>query len=606
MPSNETVQIEELIEMAKERTVRELRGGSYLLSPVSENGIFTPEDSTEEHRMIARTAKQFVEREVEPNREAIEAQDFDKVVTVLHKAGEAGLLGHSVPEAYGGLGLDKVSKGIVGEAVGRTGGYGVAHSNHTCIATLPITYFGTPEQKEKYLPKLASGEYIGAYCLTEPAAGSDAMSAKTTAYLNEEGTHYALNGTKLYITNAEFSDTFIIYAKVDGEKFTAFIAERNFPGLSLGPEEKKMGIKGSSTRSVILEDCQVPVENLLGEEGRGHVIAFNVLNLGRFNLGSACVGAAKHALELALSYTNERKQFKRLIADFGATKEKVAHMAARIFAAESLQYRTAGLLEDALGDLYDSEDAKLTGKRMMEYVTECAVCKVYSSETLDGIVDEALQLHGGSGYISENRIEQMYRDSRINRIFEGTNEINRLIIPNLLFKKAAAGEIPIQEMISEAKGELKSEKDRLEGPLAKEKEAVLSIRRIFLILAGTVNEELGDRLQEEQDTIMKLSDLAILLYAAESAVVRAAKAIGKNGAENERLKEQLAVLVTSESAWQAEIVARKLASGILSGDKLDQTVTMITEELGQYRAEGLSAKYREIAAVLNDSQKYVC
>ncbi len=306
------------------------KGASFLYSAIEKDDLFTPEDLSFEHKMIANTAQQFLEKEVEPYNEEIESQNFNKLVELLKIAGDLGLLAHSIPEEYGGLGLDKISKGLIGEVVGQSGSYGVAHSNHTCIATLPITYFGTKAQKEKYLPKLASGEYLGAYCLTEPGAGSDALAAQTVAKLNNEGTDYILNGTKLYITNAQFSDTFIVYAKVDGQKFTAFIVEKNFPGLSLGPEEQKMGIKGSSTRSVILEDCMVPVENLLGEVGKGHVIALNVLNLGRFNLGSACMGGAKSGLEKTIQYTNERRQFGRAIADFGATKEKVAKMAARI------------------------------------------------------------------------------------------------------------------------------------------------------------------------------------------------------------------------------------------------------------------------------------
>jgi len=592
--------------LPKELTKQHVSGGSFLLSSIVAERIFTAEDFTDEQKMIGRTASQFVEKEVEPYREAIEKQDFDRVVTILRKAGDVGLLGHSIPEAYGGLGLDKISKGLVGEAVGKTGGYGVAHSNHTCIATLPITYFGTKAQKQKYLPKLASGEYIGAYCLTEPSAGSDALSAKMKAELSSDGNYYLLNGTKIYITNAQFSDTFIVYAKVDGEKFTAFIVEKDFQGLSLGPEEQKMGIKGSSTRSVILEDCVVPVENVLGEVGRGHIIALNVLNLGRFNLGSACVGAAKYGLELAITYTNERKQFKKTIAEFGATKEKIAHMASRIYAAESLQYRTAGLLEEALGDLYDSDDHKLIANRMMEYVMECAVCKVYSSETLDKVVDESLQLHGGNGFISEYRIEQMYRDSRINRIFEGSNEINRLLIPGLLFKKAAKGEIPMQGIIVNAKKEMAKKTMKTEGVLSEEIEAVASIRRVFLILAGIAYETLGEKLEDSQETLMKLSELAIQLYATESAVLRSLKAITINGLEKEKMKENLAVSLVSESMLDVEMVARKLASGILSGEKLKEVTKMISAEFGSYCAEDVVLRNRQIAAQLNEKQRYTC
>jgi alkylation response protein AidB-like acyl-CoA dehydrogenase len=594
------------VKLPKNQTKQHVSGGSFLLSSIDEEQIFTPEDFTDEQNMILRTAGRFVEKEVEPHRKAIENQDFDKVVNILRKAGGEGLLGHSVPEAYGGLGLDKISKGLVGEAVGKSGSYGVAHSNHTCIATLPITYFGTNEQKQKYLPKLASGEYIGAYCLTEPSAGSDALSSKTKAELSSDENYYLLNGTKIYITNAQFSDTFIVYAKVDGTAFTAFIVEKDFPGLSLGPEEKKMGIKGSSTRSVIMEDCLVPKENVLGEIGRGHVIALNVLNLGRFNLGAACVGAAKYGLELAISYTNERKQFKRTIAEFGASKEKIAKMASRIYAAESLQHRTAGLLEEALGDLYDSGDHKLIGKRMMEYVMECAVCKVYSSETLDKVVDESLQLHGGNGFISEYRIEQMYRDSRINRIFEGSNEINRLLIPGLLFKKAAKGEMPMQEIVENAEKELGNDLKNIEGALAEEREAVTSIRRIFLVLAGVAYNTLGEKLEDSQETLMKLSELAIQLYATESVVYRSWKSIKRNGLEKERMKENLAVSFVNESLLDVEMTARKLVAGILSGDKLNETTKLISAELGTYGSGDIILRNREIADLLNEKQRYTC
>ena len=587
-----------------EKTRTNVAGANFLFTELEVDQLFTPEDFTDEHKMIASTAKQFIEKEVDPYNEDIENQDFDRVIALLQKAGDIGLLAHSIPEAYGGLGLDKISKGLVGEVVGRAGGYGVAHSNHTCIATLPITYFGTPEQKAKYLPKLASGEFLGAYCLTEPGSGSDALAAKTTARLDEEGTHYLLNGTKLYITNAVFSDTFIVYAKVDGTKFTAFIVEKDFPGLSLGPEEKKMGIKGSSTRSVVFEDCFVPVENLLGEIGKGHVIALNVLNLGRFNLGSACMGAGKYGLHLALKFTNERRQFGKAIAEFGATKEKIGKMATRIYAAESVQYRTANLLEDALGDLYDSTDLGLVGKRMMEYATECAICKVYGSETLDQVADEALQLHGGAGFIKEYRVEQMYRDSRINRIFEGTNEINRLLIPTHLFRKALKGEIHLEEMVQKAVLELQAPKPNVDGPLGRELEAIASIRRIFLLCAGVAYEVYGAKLQDEQEALMKLADIAINLFAAESVVLRSLKAINKNGLEKEGFKEKLSISFIDDVLLEVEMSARKLATASLEGVKLQQALGLIIKNLSRFSNEGTAKRNREIAEALGKTEQY--
>lgn len=582
-------------------------GAGFLFTKLNPDRLFTPEDFTDEHILIGRTAKQFTEKMVHPVKDEIESQNFELVTDLLKKAGNLGLLAHSIPEKYGGLGLDKISKGIVGENIASSGGYGVAHSNHTCIATLPVTYFGTPEQKDKYLPKLAAGEYIGAYCLTEPNAGSDALSSQTAAVLNEEGTHYILNGTKVYITNAVFSDTFIVYAKVDGQHFTAFIVERDTPGLSLGPEENKMGIKGSSTRSVIFEDCPVPAENLLGEVGKGHIIALNVLNLGRFNLGSACMGAAKSGLKKAVQFTGERKQFGKSIADFPATKEKTAKMAARIYAAESLQYRTASLLEESLGDLYDSSDLKLIGKRMSEYATECAICKVFGSETLDYTADEALQLHGGAGYIKEYGVEQMYRDSRINRIFEGTNEINRLLIPTHLFRKALKGELNLAARVEEAIVQLSNPEPIGPAIFEKERAAVDTIRNLFLLNAGLAYEEFGSTLVHEQEALMKLADLAISLYAAESAVYRTYKGILKNGEEKEELKIGLTRTFLEGAIWEAERLSRKLVTELAADEKREVLTELVIRECSRFSSFGKeSARNRRIADLINKKGEYCC
>lgn len=589
-----------------EHTGTMVKGSSFLYSPLDCDQLFTPEDFSEEHAMIKTTARQFVEKEVAPFREEIENQDFNRIVTLLKKAGDLGLLAHSIPESYGGLGLDKISKGIVGEVIGPSSGYGVAHSNHTCIATLPITYFGTPEQKKKYLPKMASGEYIGAYCLTEPNAGSDALAAQTTAVLNQEGTHYVLNGTKIYITNAIFSDTFIVYAKVDGAKFTAFIVEKDFPGLSLGPEEQKMGIKGSSTRSVILEDCLVPVENLLGDVGKGHVIALNVLNLGRFNLGSACMGAAKFGYQKAVHFIQERKQFKQRIADFPATKEKVAKMAVRLFAAESVQYRTASLLEEALKDLDDTSDLITVGKRLSEYSAECAVCKVYGSETLDGIVDEALQLHGGAGFIKEYGIEQMYRDSRINRIFEGTNEINRLLIPTHLFRKTMKGEVDLQSSIEEAISSLQNDSSD-NGEMSEERQAIETIRNLFLLSAGLAYENFGEKIVYEQEALMALADLAITLYAAESAVYRTLKETEKKGEEKAKLKLAMTHTHLEDSLWDAERLSRILIQELSHGEKAKQLTSLVIQNCNRYQfRDKRVARNRMIAVKQYEANGFVC
>ncbi|SET64587.1 Acyl-CoA dehydrogenase [Oceanobacillus limi] len=570
-------------------------GGSYLVGETHQNQAFFPEDLTEEHQMIQKTANQFIAKEVEPHHDEIEAQKFDVVVDLLKKAGDLGLLAHSIPEEFGGLGLDKISKGIVGEALGGAGGYSVAHSNHTCIATLPITYYGTEKQKKKYLPKLASGEYIGAYCLTEPDAGSDAMSGKTTAVLNEAKTHYLLNGTKIYITNAQFSDTFIVYAKVDGEHFTAFIVEKDFPGLTLGPEEKKMGIKGSSTRSVILEDCEVPVENFLGEVGRGHIIAFTVLNLGRFNLGFACTGAAKHALKHTIAHILERKQFGQTLSEFGATKEKIAKIVARIFTSESLQFRTSYLLETALAGLDQEEDKRKVAAGLSEYALECAACKVYGSETLDYAVDEGVQLHGGAGFIREYRIEQMYRDSRINRIFEGTNEVNRLLLTGQFLKKSMKGELPYEQAVQDAFRRI-----NLQDSSTKEG-IVADIRTIYLVFVEFARRKYGKQLDTQQEVLMKLSDLAIHLYASESVVLRTNKRIAAG--DDSAFMTMLMETSLEEALNQVFFIVRQLEQELLENDK--ETKDQIHQMLLAHQFSNSIQRNRNIAEKVYEKREYV-
>ncbi|MBM7647697.1 alkylation response protein AidB-like acyl-CoA dehydrogenase [Bacillus ectoiniformans] len=578
------------------------RGGEFLLRETDPKLIFTPEDLTNEHQLIANTARQFIEKEVRPLRKEIENQDFELVAKLMRKAGELGLLAHSIPEEYGGLGLDKVTKGLVGEMVGPTSGYGVAHSNHTCIATLPITYFGTEQQKRTYLPKLASGEYIGAYCLTEPEAGSDALNAQTTAVLNEAGTHYILNGAKQYITNAAFSDTFITYAKVDGRHFTAFIVEKDFSGLQIGPEEKKMGIKGSSTCPVFYEDCLVPAENVLGEVGKGHVIALNVLNLGRFNLGSACMGAAKYAMELGIKYATERKQFQTPVAHFPASKEKFANMAARIYASESMQYRSAGLLEETLGNLSTGTDQKAVAEKLSEYAIECSVCKVYGSETLDQIADDSLQLHGGAGFIYDYVIEQVYRDSRINRIFEGTNEINRLLLPTQLLRKIAKGEMDLSAVLNVAQAEIR----KLPADISLDHRghsAVNAARQFFQLLLGACHQLHGDKLIQEQEMLMNLANIAIELYAMESAVLRTEKVIQQKGS-NLDLKKALTQLAIDRSWEQVQKHALALINEIYSGNERKEWLRLVSDWTILLQSEKANERNRKIADAMIKSAKY--
>ncbi|RWZ58125.1 acyl-CoA dehydrogenase [Halobacillus fulvus] len=579
-----------------------VHGGEFLVEEILPEAIFTPEDRTDEHHMMANTARQFISREIHPNNERIEGGDFPFVAEKMKQAGELGLLAHSIPEQYGGLGLDKISKGIVGEALGNASGYSVAHSNHTCIATLPITYFGTKEQKEKYLPKLASGEYIGAYCLTEPEAGSDALAAKMTAKLNDEETHYVLNGTKIYITNASFSDTFIVYAKVDGDKFTAFIVEKDFHGLSIGPEEEKMGIKGSSTCSVLLEDCQVPVENLLGQVGKGHLIALNVLNLGRFNLGFATMGAAKYSLQLALEHVVERKQFGRPISEFPLSQEKIAEMAAKIYAAESLLYRTAGHIESALGEHEDSEDFAAVAKAMNEHALESAICKVVGSETLNDVVDESLQLHGGAGFIKGYPVEQAYRDSRINRIFEGTNEINRLLIPGVFFKKVAKGEVDAPTLIEKAEQSIRDQRYMKEGELHELKSAVAMFKDLYIVTSGLAYQKYGESMKHEQETLKRLADVAISIYATESVVLRTLK----NG--NDKLgewKKKLAFTYKEIAVQQMQATVLTLVSTLMKGKERQKMLQSLSVLFTPFYGEDSIKRNREIADVLIQEKKYV-
>src|SRR5437868_10952853 len=436
-------------------------GGSFLLEERTPDEVFTPEDFSEQHLLIAQTAEEFAIKEIVPLIEKLERKDFALLRDLVRKAGELGLSGADVPEQYGGMELDKVTSALIADRLARYGGFSATWGAHTCIGTLPIVYFGTEQQKKKYLPGLASGETVGAYALSESSSGSDALNCRTKAHLSGDGKHYVLNGEKMWITNAGFADLFIVFAKVDGEKFTAFIVQRQFPGFSVGAEEHKMGIRGSSTCPLILNDCKVPVEYVLGEIGKGHVIAFNVLNVGRFKLGAGSVGAARNCIENAIAYAKQRKAFGKVIADFGLIREKIANMAAGIFTGEAMAYRTVGMMDHAIAQLgAEHEDMAQVRKVIDEYAVECSILKVWGSEFIDYVVDESVQIYGGYGFVEEYPAERNYRDVRVNRIFEGTNEINRLLITGFLLKRAMTGQLPLMAAIKKLMDEVLSGTDR--------------------------------------------------------------------------------------------------------------------------------------------------
>ena len=462
-----------------------ISGGAFLLEERQPNEVFTPEDFTEQHTLIAQTAEEFALNEILPNVEKIEHKDFSVTRDLLKKAGELGLSSAEIPEAYGGLEMDKVTAAVIADHIAKYAGFATTWGGHTGIGTLPIVYFGTEEQKKKYLPRLAAGEIVGAYALSEASSGSDALNCRARATLSPDGKHYILNGEKMWITNAGFADLFTVFAKIDGEKFTAFLVEKTFPGFSIGAEEHKMGIRGSSTCPLILNDCQVPVENLLGEIGKGHIIAFNILNIGRFKLGAMCVGGARVSLENAVGYAKQRKAFEKVIADFGLVREKIANMATLIYVGESLVYRTVGMMDALLSEIDSSspDAAKETRKAIEEYAVECSILKVWGSEMIDYVVDETVQIYGGYGFVEEYPAERAYRDARINRIFEGTNEINRLIITGFLLKRAMSGQLALMPAIKKLMDEVLSGPslgEEVEGPLAEERKLVSNAKKLGL------------------------------------------------------------------------------------------------------------------------------
>jgi len=586
-----------------------LKGGEYLIKAATCAAVFTPEEFTDEQKQIAGTTEQFIAGEIIPHLDEIEKQHFEVVVEGMRKCGELGLLMMDAPEEYGGLELDKATTMLVGEKIACGGSFSVAFAAHTGIGTLPLIYYGTPAQKEQYLGKIISGEWCAAYCLTEPGSGSDALGAQATAVLSPDGKHYILNGTKQFITNGGFAKLYTVFAKIDKKHFTAFLVERDFEGLIVGPEEKKMGIKGSSTTQIILENCKVPVENLLGEAGKGHKIAFNVLNVGRFKLGAGVTGAAKMAMVQGIQYAGERKQFNRPIASFGAIQEKIANMTADIYASESLIYRLAGLLDTKLATIEKGIDNYYDEyqKAIEEYAPECAIAKVFCSEVLAATVDEVVQIHGGYGFVSDYPAERYYRDERINRIFEGTNEINRLLIPGMILRKAMKGELPLQSEAMKAFESLMTPSfEELDDsvPFAAEKLLLKNLKTLFLILAGTGVQKYMDKLADEQEILIAAADIAIQIFALESAVLRSEKSCDSATPRKQELYRAAVKVFAFSASEAAGSAARRGAFYIEEGDTLTMILSGV-RRFSKYDATGLLQAKRILAAAAIEEEKYL-
>jgi alkylation response protein AidB-like acyl-CoA dehydrogenase len=578
------------------------KGGSFFFSHTNPQDIFTPEDFTDEHKMIYRTTEGFVTDTVLTRMEELESKKEGLNRELLEAAGELGLNGVDIPEEYEGMEMDKISSTIIAECMGRGGSFAMTQGGQTGIGSMPIVMFGNHEQKKKYLPGIVSGEKIGAYALTEPEAGSDAMSVKTRAVLSPDGKYYILNGNKQFITNAGFADVFIVYAKIDGEKLTAFIVDADSEGLSTGPEEKKMGIKGSSTRTLILEDAKVPVENLLFEIGRGHVVAFNVLNLGRYKLSANSLGNAKYTLELSATYANDRKQFGVPLADFGLIKEKLATMAIKTYVAESMIYRTGGLLENILHSLDTSGEngGRVAAKGIEEYALECSMNKIFATEMLDYAVDEGVQIHGGYGFSAEYTIERLYRDARVYRIFEGTNEINRTLIPTIVLRRAAKGDLPLQEALDKLREELVAGIPVREG----EADLVQAAKEIFLLTLGAGINKYGEGLPKHQEIIGRLADLAIQAFAMESAWLRAQKAVANQGEGGARLKLSMAKAYINSTIGLMEKVATETMAALAEGEELANLLQNL-QSLARYTPRNSIGLRQEIAAAISEAGKYV-
>ena len=594
---------------SKVRLKPRIQGGSFLIEERLPGDVFTPEDFTEQHRLIADTAEQFMRNEVLPQWERIEHQEPGLTTKLLREAGELGLLSIEIPESYGGMEMDMVSATIVTERIAQYASFAASYAAHSGIGMLPVAFFGTEAQKRKYLPRLATGELIAAYALSEAEAGSDALAARARATLSPDGRHYLLNGEKMWITNAGFADLFVVFAKVDGDKFSCFLVEKDFPGFSTGAEEKKMGIKGSSTRALILDNVPVPVENLLGEVGRGHVIAFNILNVGRLKLAAACVGGAKQTLQNAAGYAKQRRAFGKAIAEFGLIQQKLAGMATRIYAAESIVYRTAGMI-DAL--ISEAEPGAPVYKAIEEYAVECSINKVYGSEMLDYVTDECVQIYGGYGYHQDYPAERGYRDARINRIFEGTNEINRLVITGMLLKRASSGQLSLMPAVKRLMEEAISGSAptvlNTDSLLGEEKRLVAAAKKAALMIAGAVFQKFGDKLADRQEILAAISDIVIDAFAMESVMLRTEKLAARSGpvAQDEQAAHAVAMtrLFIHSRMDCVGRRARTAIAAIAAGDALRAQLAVLRRFTRRDAVDTISLG-RQIASQVIRNGKYI-
>ena len=590
--------------VAEEKKI--IKGGAFLIEERTPEEIFTPEDFTEEHSMIAETTRQFIDNEVTPRIDELEKHDWKLSRELIGKAAELGLIGANIPEEYGGLGLDQTSGALIGENIGRSASFATTLGAESGIGLLPIVYFATEAAKTKYLPRIASGELVTAYALTEAGAGSDAMAGKATAKLSDDGKEYIINGEKMWITNGGFADIFIVFAKVDGDKFSAFIVERQ-PGLTSGAEEHKMGIKGSSTTALVLSDVRTPVENLLGEVGKGHKIAFNVLNIGRFKLGAMCVGGMKLMVHESVRYANERQQFGRSISTFGAIKAKLGEQAIRTWVGESMIYRTLGMIESGI-NAGDSKDLDARLRTFEEYAAECSIIKVALSEYCDYVADEMVQIYGGYGYSADYPAERAYRDSRINRIFEGTNEINRMLIPGRLMKSALTGRLALlpaaQALMDEVLSPQMGSLDDDDSVLAAEQKLTTNAKKVALMTLGTAAQKYMMKLSDQQEILMGIADIIMDTYAMETAILRSRKLVASKGESACERYLDMTRVFCNDAVERIEARAKNTLSGMAEGDEL-RTLLAALRRFTKLQPMNTIAARQRIADAMIEKNKWV-